>query len=260
MAGPARLKGATVARLRARRLGVWLLGGLAALAILVVGGTWLYIHVLEGPAPAPLSLKSAARSSPSASATGSTGSAGAVSAGAASAGTVAGTWQVASGSLVGYRVDEVLAGQNNVAVGRTSHITGSMTIRGDTVTAASCTVQMDTIKSDESERDVQFNGRIMETANYPTGTLTLTSPIDLGTLPADGVIRTYHATGNLMLHGHTRSVTFALTAERTNAAIEVAGSIPILFADWDIGNPDFAGFVTTQKHGELEFLIKFSRS
>jgi hypothetical protein len=40
----------------------WLLGGLVVLVAGVVGGTWLYIHVIEGPAPAPLSLKSAASS------------------------------------------------------------------------------------------------------------------------------------------------------------------------------------------------------
>ena len=119
---------------------------------------------------------------------------------------------------------------------------------------------MDTIKSDESQRDAQFNGRIMQTATYPTGTLSLTSPVSLGALPADGVIRTYHATADLTLHGHTRPVTFALQAERTSAGIEVSGSIPVTFARWDIGNPSFAGFVTTQNHGLLEFLLKFSRS
>jgi polyisoprenoid-binding protein YceI len=162
--------------------------------------------------------------------------------------------------VVGYRVNEVLTGQTNVAVGRTGDISGSMTIRGSTVTTASFTVQMATIKSDQSQRDAQFNGRIMDTASYPTGTLTLTSPIALGTLPAGGVIRTYQATADLTLHGHTRAVTFALRAERTSAGIEVSGSIPVLFADWGISNPSFGGFVTTQNHGLLEFLVKFSQS
>jgi polyisoprenoid-binding protein YceI len=251
-----------VVRSRPRRLGVWLLGGLVALAIVVVGGTWLYIHVVEGPAPAPLGLKSAP-SSPAASApAGSASSApspGAPTTGTAAAGTVAGTWHVTTGSIVGYRVNEVLAGQNNVAVGRTSAISGSMTIHGTTVRAASFTVQMDTIKSDQSQRDEQFNTRIMDTATYPTGTLTLTSPIALGTLPADGAVRTYHATGKLTLHGQAKSVTFALQAERAGSGVEVSGSIPILFANWGIGNPSFGSFVTTQNHGELEFLVKFTR-
>jgi polyisoprenoid-binding protein YceI len=246
-----------VARFRPRRLGAWLIGGLAALAVIVVGGTWIYIHLIEGPAPAPLSLKSQAPSSDSTTPA-ALGSSTGASAGAA-ADDIAGAWRVASGSLVGYRVDEVLAGQNNVAVGRTSSISGHMTINGTTVTAASFTVQMATIHSDQSERDVQFNGRIMDTAVYPTGTLTLTSPITLGGVPADGVVRTYHVAASLMLHGHSRPVTFTLQAERTAAGIEVSGSIPVLFANWDIENPSFGSFVTTQDHGQLEFLVKFAR-
>ncbi len=244
-----------MARPRPRRLATWILGGVAVLAIVVVGGTWLYIHVIEGPAPAPLSLKSAASTAPSESASASAGA----SSGTGPAGQVTGSWMVASGSIVGYRVNEVLAGQNNVAVGRTRDVSGSLTIRGGSVMAASFTVQMATIRSDQSERDAQFNGRIMDTSAYPTGTLTLSSPIALGSLQADGVIRTYHATANLTLHGSTRPVTFALQAEQTSAGIEVSGSIPIVFADWGIANPSFAGFVTTQNHGLLEFLIKFSK-
>jgi polyisoprenoid-binding protein YceI len=240
-----------ITRRRYRRLGVWLLGGVALLALVVFGGAWVYIHEIEGAAPKPLSLKSA--SSPDASrSAGTTGSGGTAS--------VAGTWLVTSGSIVGYRVNEVLAGQSAVAVGRTSDVTGTMTIRGETVTAASFTVQMDTVKSNESERDVQFNGRIMDTSSYPTGTLTLTAPIRLGTLPADGVVTTYHATANLALHGRSRTVAFVLQAERTSAWIEVAGSIPVLFADWGISNPSIPPFVTTQNHGEMEFLIKFSEA
>jgi polyisoprenoid-binding protein YceI len=242
-----------MARLRPGRLIAWLVAAGVAVVLLAVAGAFVYIHFISGPAPAPLSLK------PSSPAASSSASAAATSSPDSGTGTrtLAGSWHVASGSLVGYRVNEVLAGQNNVAVGRTGDITGSMTIKGSTVTAASFTVQMGTIKSDESERDAQFNGRIMDTAAYPTGTLTLTTPIKLARVPADGVIRSYRATGNLTLHGRTRPVTFTLQAERVGGEIEVSGSIPILFADWGISNPSFAGFVTTQNRGELEFLIKF---
>jgi hypothetical protein len=92
-----------VARPRPRRVGWWLIGGLVALAVVVVGGTWLYIHVIEGPAPAPLSLKSAPASTPAAS------SSPPATAGPPSSDTVTGTWHVAAGSVVGYRVNEVLA-------------------------------------------------------------------------------------------------------------------------------------------------------
>ena len=247
-----------MARTRSRRLAVWLTGGVVALAVLVTGGTWLYIHVIEGPAPPPLSLSSPGPTSPAASAPATSASPAAASSGpAAVTGSVNGTWRVTSGSQVGYRVNEVLAGQNNVAVGRTGDISGSLTISRDTVTAATFTVQMATIKSDESQRDAQFNGRIMQTSTYPTGTLTLSAPIRLGTPPAANVVKTYHATARLTLHGHTRTVTFALKAERTSAGIAVSGSIPVVFADYGISNPSFAGFVTTQNHGLLEFLVRF---
>jgi polyisoprenoid-binding protein YceI len=84
--------------------------------------------------------------------------------------------------------------------------------------------------------------------------------VSLGPVPAVGVVRTYHATANLSLHGPTRPVAFALEAERTDEGIEVSGSIPILIADWGIANPSFPPFVTTQNHGALEFLVKFVKA
>ena len=35
----------------------WTIAAVAAVAVLAVGGTFVYIHVIEGPAPAPFSLK-----------------------------------------------------------------------------------------------------------------------------------------------------------------------------------------------------------
>jgi polyisoprenoid-binding protein YceI len=226
----------------------WVIAGVAAVIVVAVGGPYVFIHFIEGKAPAPLSLSGTA--SASASAGGQT----------VSSVPAAGTWTVASGSVVGYRVKEVLAGQSQTAVGRTSSVTGHLTIKATTATAATFTVPMATIKSDESQRDVQFDGRIMDVATYPTGTFTLTSPIDLAPLPVTGAVKTYRATGQLTLHGHTRSVTFPLTAERTTATIKISGSIPVAFADWDIPNPSFGSFVTTQNHGLLEFLLTFRRA
>jgi polyisoprenoid-binding protein YceI len=238
-----------------RRWALWLAGGALVAVAAVLGGTFIYIHFISGPAPAQLSLKpqatgSAPSTAPGGTATGGTGA----------ATPLTGTWRVAAGSVVGYRVKEVLFGQDNIAVGRTSTITGQLKINGTTVTAGSFTVQMATIKSDQSQRDAQFRGRIMDTSAYPTGTLALTRPITLSPLPGAGVIKTYTAAGRLTLHGHTRPVTFTLSAERTRAGIEVSGSIPVLFADWSIPNPSFGNVITTQDHGVLEFLIKFDRA
>ena len=233
----------------------WLIGAIVALVVLGVGGPFLYIHFFNGSAPAALSLPTA---STSASASTSTG--GTATASTAASGSLAGPYSVGSGSAVGYRVNEVLLGQSTTAVGRSSSVTGHLTIAGTTATAATFSVPMDTVLSDKSQRNAQFDGRIMDVAQYPTGTFTLTSPIDLAPLPATGVIKSYTATGKLTLHGATRTVTFTLTAELKNGHIEVAGDIPVLFSDYNIANPSFAGFVTTQDHGLLEFLLVFGKA
>jgi polyisoprenoid-binding protein YceI len=226
----------------------WLLVTVAALVVLGVAGPFVYIHFFGGSTPAALSLSPSG--TPSSTQT----------AGTEASGPVTGTWTVVSGSAVGYRVNEVLLGQSATAVGRTSTITGHLTIAGTAVTAGTFSVPMATIHSDKSQRDAQFDGRIMDVAQYPAGTFTLTSPIELAPLPASGVIRDYIAHGRLMLHGTTRAVTFTLTAEIKLGRIEVAGDIPVLFADYNIQNPSFAGFVTTQDHGLLEFLLILSRT
>jgi polyisoprenoid-binding protein YceI len=234
----------------------WLITAIVIVVVLAVAGPFVYIHFFNGSTPAALSL------TPSGSASASAGSSASSTPAAttAASGSVAGTWNAGSGSVVGYRVNEVLVGQSTTAVGRTTSVTGHLAIAGTTATAASFTVQMATVHSDKSERDGQFDNRIMDVAKYPTGTFTLTSPIDLAPLPATGVIKSYTAHGKLTLHGTTRAVTFTLTAERKGANIEVAGDIPVLFADYDIQNPSVGGFVTTQDHGLLEFLLVFGKA
>ena len=242
----------------------WLIGAIVVLAVLGVGGPFVYIHFFNGSTPAALSLPTAS-SSASSSPGGTTAPSGTAAASTAASGSLAGAYRVGSGSVVGYRVNEVLIGQSTTAVGRTTSVTGHLTIAGSTATAAAFSVPMDTVHSDKSERDGQFDGRIMDVSQYPTGTFTLTSPIDLAPLPATGVIKSYTADGKLTLHGVTRTVTFTLTAERSTAKdggtqLDVAGDIPVLFSDYNIQNPSVGGFVTTQDHGLLEFLLVFSKA
>jgi polyisoprenoid-binding protein YceI len=244
----------------------WLIGAIVVLVVLGVGGPFVYIHFFNGSTPAALSLPTAS-SSVSSSSGGTTPStpSGTAAASTAASGSLAGTYRVGSGSVVGYRVNEVLLGQSTTAVGRTTSVTGHLTIAGSTATAAAFSVPMDTVHSDKSERDGQFDGRIMDVSQYPTGTFTLTSAIVLAPLPATGAIKRYTADGKLTLHGVTRTVTFTLTAERSTAKdggaqIEVAGDIPVLFSDYNIQNPSVGGFVTTQDHGLLEFLLVFSKA
>jgi polyisoprenoid-binding protein YceI len=118
---------------------------------------------------------------------------------------------------------------------------------------------MATVASDQARRDAQFDGRIMETATYPTASFQITRPIDFGSVPADGERRTVEAAGELTMHGVTRTVTFDVTGQLNGSTIQIVGTIPITFSDWNIPNPSF-GPVTTEDSGVLEFALNLVRS
>src|SRR5438105_2962440 len=99
----------TQPRMMARRWLLWV-GVVAVILAAVVGvGPFVYIHFIEADPPPPLTIPSTTptttRGSPTERAS------------------LAGTWKVTSGSTAGYRVKEVLFGQDNDAAGRTSAVT-----------------------------------------------------------------------------------------------------------------------------------------
>ncbi len=51
-------------------------------------------------------------------------------------------------------------------------------------------------------------------------------------------------------------MTFEVTAQANGQLIGVLGSIPVLFSDYGIDNPSFAG-VTTEDNGLVEFVLVF---
>jgi hypothetical protein len=99
----------------------------------------------------------------------------------------------------------------------------------------------------------------MDVTRYPTATLSLTSPIALGTIPSVGAPSRYTAKGELTMHGVTKSVTFPVTAERTAHGIDVLSDIAIPFSEWNIDNPSVGGFVTTADTGTLEVLLDLTQ-
>lgn len=233
----------------------WIIALPLAALLLLLGGTWTYINVLRDDAPARLVLEgNVSDNLPATTAT--TAAAGATATAPAS---FDGTWVATTGSQAGYRVDEILFGQNVEAVGRTSNVDGALTINGATVESAAISIDLASVQSDESRRDSQFRGRIMNVAQYPTATFTLTSPINLGTLPADDATVTVPATGELTLHGTKKTVTVDVTAKRSGGTISVQGMIPVVFADYGIPSPSF-GPASVEDHGEIEFLVTFAKS
>jgi polyisoprenoid-binding protein YceI len=170
-----------------------------------------------------------------------------------------GSWQVGAGSEAGYRVPEVLNGQTTEGVGRTSGVTGSMTVVGTSVTASEFVFDMTKLTSDSGKRDSQVQGRIMETATFPTATFVLGGPVDLGKIPADKEEVSIPAKGSLTVRGTTLPVELTLNARRNGATIEVLGSYDLKFADFGIPDPSVKPFVEVGQSGFIEWLLVFEK-
>ena len=236
---------------RMKRVGVFVL----AIVVVLVGGPWVYINLIREPAPESF-LDEVSTSTVAASDT-TVDTAQDSSTSTISIDDPSGTWRVTNESQVGYRVDEVLFGQNVTAVGRTNAVTGSLLIEGDEVTFGEFVVDMTTVKSDEPKRDAQFESRIMDVINHPTATFVLTSPI---TLSADSTTaRTANtAVGELTLRGTTKPVSISVFGEARNGRIVVTGELTVTFSEWEIPNPSIPG-ISTEDFGILEFQLVLER-
>ena len=220
--------------------------------VLSVGGPWVYINFVREDAPESFVDQATAT-------TVATGDTAAPTTVAASEilGDPSGVWQVSADSQVGYRVDEVLFGQNVTAVGRTNAVVGSIEISGSEVTAAKFEVDMTTVTSDEPKRDAQFVSRIMDTLNYPTSSFVLDSPI---ALPADATNTSvsHTARGTLTLRGTAKNVELTVVSSVQDGRIVVVDEIPVVFSEWGIPNPSIPG-ISTEDTGILEFNLVLER-
>jgi polyisoprenoid-binding protein YceI len=241
---------------------------LGAVALAVgIGGFIVYDQVLRGDSAAALTLPSAsttptASSAPAASTTAGTSDAPA----ATSDGSVAGTWSVAADSVGGYRVREQLANlpAESDAVGRTSQITGSITLETSgsttTLTAGTLTVDTTSIASDKTQRDNRMRDEGLQTDQFPTATFTLTKPVEVPAAALTGTASDVTLTGDLTLHGVTKSVEIPAQAQLVNGTIQVAGSLSFPLSDYSITAPNIGGFIVSiADTGTLEFLVNFSQ-
>jgi polyisoprenoid-binding protein YceI len=234
------------------------------------GGLWYLFFRPSGPPPVSLAtVDPSAASTPSANASNSPGATASSGSGAPSTG-IDGTWTVDtsigsfsdfSNSFLGYRVQEELASVGaQTAVGRTPNVSGTMTISGTSATAVQIQADLTALKSDDDRRDGQLQRQALETSQFPTATFTLTEPIDLGSVPADGQTIHVTASGQLTLHGQTRTIQIPLDARIDNGAIAVTGSIEIQFADYGIAKPQSFLVLSVADHGTMELQLFFTRS
>ncbi len=223
-----------------------ILVAIALVALVAVGGgLWWF---LRDDAPSEVSLEDAVANLPvddTASPT-SSGSPGVTDTEPADDLGVSGSWTVdtetgdfdyetATGSFVGFRIDEELAiGGAATAVGRTGGVTGTVTIDGTTLTATDIEADMTTITTNEDRRNRRVQ-EALETTTYPTATFSLTEPVEFGDASTGAVEVT--AAGEFTIHGVTLPVEVAIEAQLVEETIVVVGTTQVLLSDFGVTAP-----------------------
>ena len=223
----------------------WILVSLLCLA--VAGGAGAYWFLLRDTSASQLALHADAAVS------------------AASSTDLSGEWTAVAGvgeeaTTAGYRVQEKVVGGlvKTTATGRTSDVTGSVTVVGRQVTAAHFTVNMTTLKSDKSPRDSVLKSSGIQTNEYPSAAFTLTDPVTLPSI-GTGEIYALEARGTLELHGVSKQVTVTLHYKATKTGFVVLADMPIKMADYAIKAPSMAGIVSVDDHGSFELLASLAK-
>lgn len=229
----------------------WIVSAAAGAAVAAIATfAAVYLLLFRGSAAAPLTL------SPSAATPGPS----------LATDQVPGTWKVGSGSVAGYRVRETLlfAAAPDDAVGRTSSISGTMTVSGTPsslmVTAARFTVDVSTLTSDQSMRDDHVRSQWLDSNTYPKATFVLSSPLSLPSTALSGTPFTVSTGGQMTIHGVTRAVTIPISARLSGSTIELAGSTSFPFEQFGMSVPNVAGFVSVQDHATMEFDLHMSHA
>lgn len=239
----------------ARRFWIPIVAGVV-LALLGAGGAYAYFFSGLRTSPSSLALSSpSASASPSAAATGTGGG---------------GTWQITTGSLVGYRVREQFVGQSSThdAVARTSDVSGQVTISqtGTTYVMASArvTAQLGSLASVDQVAGYNVTNRdrivsqSLNVSTYPTAVFQAQSV----TLPAGaetGQAVTVSVPGQLTIRGVTKDVTATVQLRVSGSTAQIAGSISTNMSDFGISPPSI-GFTTVQPAVTIEFSLNLAQA
>jgi polyisoprenoid-binding protein YceI len=236
----------------------------AVAVVVVLGGVAAYAFYFSGlrTSPAPLALSSPTPAASASAAASSTPSPATV------ASTV--TWQVATGSLAGYRVKEQFVGQTSphAAVARTSAVTGQVTIAQSgssyQLTAATITVQLGSLTSVDQVAGYNVTNRdrivsqTLDVSSFPTAVFQA-KPVTLPAGADSGSTVTVSVPGTLTIHGVTKSVTASVQFRVGGGTAQVAGSISTNMTAFGI-SPPTVPFTSVQSAITLEFQLKLTKT
>lgn len=173
---------------------------------------------------------------------------------------VAYDFENASGTFVGFRIDEELSSVGNTtAVARTPAVTGELVLDDTTLASGSFIADMTEMTSDRSQRNGAIQ-RALNTSENPNATFELTEPVDLGEIPPAGEAIDVEVTGDLTVNGTTVSDTFQLQGGVTaQDLLVVTGSFDVPLADVGVQAPSAPLVVGVADVATVEFQLFLQR-
>jgi polyisoprenoid-binding protein YceI len=232
-----------------------LLAVAAALALVAVGG-FLLVYFVLFPTSSPKAFTLTTQTQGT-QAQGTTGGA---------SKSLAARWTIGAGSAAGYRVREKLAflPAKSDAVGRTSAIRGTASFTGSdsalTVESAAFIADVTKLTSDRSMRDQRIHTIGLQSDQYPKASFTLARAIKLPASAAAGGIVNVSATGALMIHGTSKSVTIPLQMRLSSSKVEVVGSLTFPWAEFNMTAPSIGSIVNVDDEATMEFDLHLRRA
>lgn len=149
-----------------------------------------------------------------------------------------------SGSAATFTIDEILFGQQNTVVGKTSQVAGQIQVDKDDPsksTVGQIKVDLTGLTTDSALRNRTIQGRILETGHASNQFATFT-PKSLSGLPSSvtvGQAFTFKITGDLTIHGVTHSATFDTQAKlESDSKLSGQAQTTVKYKDFSINIPD----------------------
>jgi polyisoprenoid-binding protein YceI len=164
---------------------------------------------------------------------------------------------VAGGTQARFKVREQLAGRNlpNDAVGTTNAVSGNIDIGADGVLvpgASKITVDMTSLKTDESRRDNFIKRNTLNTAQYPTAVFVPTAIKGLPSpLPSAGDV-SFELTGDLTIHSVTKPITWQATGKISGQDLTGTASTKTTFEEFGMTPPRAAIVLSVEDNITLE--------
>ena len=189
---------------------------------------------------------------------------------AAAKGSLAGSWKVGAGSEAGYRVREQFINQPapTEAVARTTQVSGGLqvTVVGPTIHASAlhfkanlaALVSQDKYANYQVyQRDYFIRTIYLQTDSFPNAEFSASS-IDIPSPIGSGPV-SFTASGKLMVHGVTNSVTTQVEAQQAASGVEVAGSINVDMRDFNVSVPSIS-FTKAEPQVVIEYHLVLVRA